>query len=177
MANARNEQYDPESFTVYSMRECINETLQRYTFKESQKEKIIFEDTMDFLSHGSSTLMTHVFFNLIKKSLYAIAVNTNKGDVHIRLASNERYNLIYIRDTATGIEPLALPHIFEDFYTTKKTGESNNIGLGLAFCKTTLNTFGGSIECQSEYGSHTEFVLKLPTLYEHEINEIKRSVH
>jgi two-component system, response regulator PhcR len=171
MANATNEKNDPESFTDFSMRECINETLQRYTFKDGQKEKVIFEDNMDFLSHGSSTLMMHVFFNLLKNALYAIAVNANKGDVHIRLVSGEKFNLIYFRDTATGINSLVLPYIFKDFYSTKTTGAGNNVGLGLAFCKNTLNTFGGGIECQSIYGKHTEFILKLPTISEHEINE------
>lgn len=171
MANATNEKHDTESFSDFSMRECINEALQRYTFKEGQKEKIVFEDDTDFMTHGSSTLMTHVFFNLIKNALYAIAANADKGAVHICLENGEKYNLIYFKDTATGIAPMALPHIFKEFYSTKTTGVGNNIGLGLAFCKNTLNTFGGSIECQSENGSHTEFILRLPAVSEYELSE------
>jgi two-component system, response regulator PhcR len=168
MVNATNEKNDPDSYTNYSMRECIKETLHRYIIKEDQKEKITFEDDTDFLSRGSSTLMTHVFFNLLKNALYAIAANENKGTIHIRMESGDKYNLICFRDTATGIDSHALPYIFEDFYSTKKSGAGSNIGLGLAFCKNTLTNFGGSIECNTEPGSFTEFILKLPVISEQE---------
>jgi len=46
-----------------------------------------------------------------------------RGRIYIRLISGVDYNLIYFSDIATGIDPLAMLHIFKDFYTTKKTGQ------------------------------------------------------
>lgn len=166
MANAANEHNNPDSFSNYSISNCIHEVLERYPFKSGQKEIIAFSAETDFLTYGDPILMTHVFFNLLKNALYAISANHSKGDITIKLETGKKYNLVYFKDTSTGIDPAVLPYIFEDFYSTKSTGLGNNIGLGLPFCKHTLQAFNGSIECHSKLDSYTEFILKLPVTSE-----------
>ena len=72
------------------------------------------------------------------------------------------YNYLIVKDTATGIPKDFLPKIFDQFETKKST--SGGTGLGLAFCKMVMESYGGKIECNSELGKYTEFVLSFPKI-------------
>ena len=50
-----------------------------------------------------------------------------------------------------------LSRIFDNHFTTNKKG----LGLGLPFCKRMMEAMGGKIECESEEGSYTKFLLLL----------------
>ncbi|MEZ5477251.1 MAG: ATP-binding protein [Thiolinea sp.] len=80
---------------------------------------------------------------------------------------------ILIRDTGTGIEPQHLPHIFEPFYSTKKTGEGS--GLGLSTAHGCITHHRGSIQVSSEQGKGTLFILALPTVNRSEAEEVSTS--
>jgi len=70
------------------------------------------------------------------------------------------YVLITISDTGAGIEPDALDHVFEPFYTTKDAG--GGLGLGLAVVYGTLRNHRGAVSAQSELGKGSSFSLYLP---------------
>ena len=53
-------------------------------------------------------------------------------------------------------------HIFDWFYAHTRHGT----GIGLAFCKTVIESFGGTIVCDSIEGEYTTFILKLPIIKE-----------
>jgi len=65
---------------------------------------------------------------------------------------------IEIRDTGTGIDEEALPHIFNPFFTTKNYGT----GLGLAHVKKIIDLHNGSIEVFSKKGQGVRVILRLP---------------
>ncbi|WP_394851015.1 ATP-binding protein [Pendulispora rubella] len=63
-----------------------------------------------------------------------------------------------IRDNGPGIPADRLPHLFQPFYTSKKTGT----GLGLAVSKKIVDAHGGSLEACGAPGMGTEMTLTLP---------------
>lgn len=65
-----------------------------------------------------------------------------------------------VRDTGTGIEPRALPHLFEPFYTTKEPGQGT--GLGLPTVKRVAEAHGGFVTVQSTLGEGSTFSVCLP---------------
>ena len=67
---------------------------------------------------------------------------------------------IIFTDTAEGIPSELLEKIFDGFFTTKSDGT----GAGLTFCKRTLVSFGGDMDCKSVYGEYTRFILSLPII-------------
>jgi PAS domain S-box-containing protein len=71
---------------------------------------------------------------------------------------------VSIADTGHGIEPDALDHIFEPFYTNKDRGKGT--GLGLVVCRSIVLDHHGSIDVESEVGKGTRFRLRFPTLPE-----------
>ena len=162
LVNARVTGAVEQTLQQCSMATCIDVAMQRYPFSEEERAVVFREGSGDFSFRGSELLMVHVLFNLIKNALRHIT-KAGKGEVSIRLAPSLSGHRLMVRDTGGGIPPDMLPHIFQRFYTS--TGRDDSVlgaGIGLAFCRDVMTSFGGTIECTSVHGDFTEFVLSFP---------------
>jgi len=65
---------------------------------------------------------------------------------------------VVVEDRGLGIAAEDLPHVFEPYFTTKRTGT----GLGLAIAKNIVESLGGSVSAQSRAGEGTAVRLDLP---------------
>ncbi len=71
---------------------------------------------------------------------------------------------ITVRDTGEGIRPENQARIFEKFVRISNNGKrpAGSTGLGLAITKTLVETQGGSIRLESEFGKGSAFTVSLP---------------
>jgi signal transduction histidine kinase len=163
LINSRQEKPATEGFGSVSMARCIDLMLARYPFSSPrERERVNYNRSADFSFVGSELLMVHVFFNLMKNALRSVA-RTRMGEIRLWLLPGEEQNAVYFRDTGMGIPENVLPHIFQRFYSwsTNPDGEQGT-GVGLAFCKTIIESFGGRITCRSTSGAFVEFVMTFP---------------
>jgi signal transduction histidine kinase len=65
---------------------------------------------------------------------------------------------ISVSDRGVGIAPEDMPHIFDPYFTTRRTGT----GLGLPIARNIVDGLGGTIAVTSEPGVGTEMRLELP---------------
>lgn len=107
--------------------------------------------------------LRQVFANVIANSLDALP---HGGMVTLRIAKRSVQGTsiarVTIADNGKGVEPAALPHIFEPLFTTK---ESTGTGLGLWVSKQLVEKHRGSIRFRSSTGPFrqgTTFVVDLP---------------
>ena len=68
--------------------------------------------------------------------------------------------VLSISDTGTGMSDVVKAHLFEAFFTTKKSGKGT--GLGLATCQTIVQQADGHICVVSEVGKGTTFEIYFP---------------
>jgi len=158
LASARMEQIDTSSFGAHSASACVAEALDTYPFATGERDRVSVSVAGDFQFHGSNSLFIHVIFNLLKNSLYALKA-AGKGDIHIAIASSSSGDALTFTDTGTGIPAATVPRIFDAFFTTKK---SAGAGIGLAFCRRVIRSFGGQMRCDSVEGRYTTFALEFP---------------
>jgi signal transduction histidine kinase len=106
--------------------------------------------------NADARLIYQVINNLLKNSLEAMA---DPGKIRIEGTVEGEQLLITIEDTGPGIGPDILEQVFDPFFTTKG---KRGTGLGLAIVRTILEAHRGTIECRSELGKGTSFILRLP---------------
>lgn len=159
LMNLRENSLDRKQLSICSVSGCIDQAMERYPFKTGDREKIDCDLNQEFKFLGVEILFIYIIFNLLKNSLYSLS-SVQKGEISIRLERGKKFNTLYFKDTGEGIEQHVLGKIFDGFFTTKEDGT----GAGLAFCKRTVLSLGGEIECSSVLGRYTEFKISLPVL-------------
>lgn len=163
LANARFTDGYSHSSTTCSIAQSVRTALERYPFRENERQKVLTDLATDFSFLGSEMLMVHVLFNLLKNALRGMA-SVESALISIRLVSGPRSSQLLFRDTGTGIAAEVIPHIFTRFYTSPAGVEDASIGtgIGLAFCREVMRAMNGTIDCKSVEGMFTEFTLTFP---------------
>ncbi len=150
---------DSSELSLGSMQACVDESLRRYPFAPGERDLVHWDDKSNFTFKGNQLFMTHVLFNLLKNAIYYVRA-AGKGNIHIWLEESRTVNKLYFKDTGTGIPPKYMKHLFNKFFTKTHGGT----GLGLAFSKMVMQSFGGDIICRSVEGEYTEFELSFPKI-------------
>jgi two-component system NtrC family sensor kinase len=101
--------------------------------------------------------LNQVFLNLINNAAQAIP---EQGDITVKSTVEDGFIRVDVGDTGQGIPPESLPHIFDNYYTTKPAGEGT--GLGLHIAKTIVAEHGGDIKVATEPGKGSIFSVLLP---------------
>jgi len=142
----------------FPLSQAIEEALARYPFEPGQRDLVHADLTADFPIHADQKLMVMVLFNLLKNALHALA-RAGHGEIRLRMELGTRRNRLIFRDTGTGVPERELSSIFKRFHTYPR---NEGTGIGLAFCRETLEAWDGRIHCSSVEHEYTEFVLEFP---------------
>jgi signal transduction histidine kinase len=142
--------------TFVSTRDFLTNVLEQYPFLEEERE-LMHIDVIgaDFELYIDERLMTHVIFNLIQNAIHQIKA-AKKGEIFITVKREEKKKILSVKDTATGIKKSKINDIFEPFVTHR----NNGTGLGLDFCRKSVNAMSGTLKCRSEYGKYAEFIIE-----------------
>lgn len=110
--------------------------------------------------------INQVFLNLIVNAIQAIEdsmtqTNGHKGNITIRTRKCSEVVEVSISDTGPGIPPEIQERIFDPFFTTKEVGRATGQGLTIAR-SVVVEQHGGSIDCETQEGHGTTFVVRLP---------------
>lgn len=105
----------------------------------------------------------------------------DKADKEIRfeLLPGKTETTLLVRDNGRGIDPEALPHVFERFYRAdpSRSPEAGGSGLGLAIVKQIVESHGGRVWAESVPGCGTTIVLTLPNGDTEEGEALEKDTH
>lgn len=84
-------------------------------------------------------------------------------EIQVKCSQNERDTIFTISDNGVGIPSEYLDKIFDKFFQVEKyfTGSVEGVGLGLAYVKTLITHFGGTIDVKSTTGKGSIFTVTL----------------
>ncbi len=146
---------------VYDARKTLSESLRlienyarlnRVTIEpDSAKEKL--------LCRINPNQMKQVLVNIMMNAIQAMPEGgTLRASVGWNAA--DRFIEFTVEDTGKGISKSVISHIFDPFFSTKKTGEGT--GLGLSICHRLVQNNNGNIVVESEENKGTRVLVQLP---------------
>ncbi len=124
------------------------------TFERAEDDPVVRAD-----AKGIHTIVSNLISN-------AVHYTGMKGQVTVRVLADGTDALIEVTDTGIGIAPEHQARVFERFYRVDKarSREIGGTGLGLSIVKHLTQSFGGSLELQSQIGKGSTFQIRLPRI-------------
>ena len=138
--------------------ETISLTEYQMRLQDIKVERRLAADLLPVMADQGQ--LKQAFLNLLLNAIDAMP----KGGTLTLSTRNarERSVVIQVADTGVGIPKEYFSHIFEPFYTTKKTGYG--VGLGLSVVYGIIRDHKGSIKVDSTVGQGTVFTVRLPAV-------------
>lgn len=160
---------DPAGLTYLSAAAATRKAVEEFSYEGSaEREKVTIDVVRDFTFKGDETRYVFILFNLLKNAAYYFKQYPR---AHVTITITD--HTVAVHDTGPGMSTQAISHLFEPFHTSGKAGGT---GLGLAFCRRTMRSFGGDISCDSVQGKYTRFLLSFPAVSETELADHSRDV-
>lgn len=147
--------YNRDRFQRVNVKQCLQNVLFTYRLLAEKKNIDIVSSVSDdiyVLANGEQ--LEKVFINIIKNAIESIK---DDGTIYIDAKEDGDYAHISFIDTGPGIPDEKISKLFQPFFTTKQTGT----GIGLAICKTMIESFNGTITISndSSLGAHVKISL------------------
>lgn len=173
LENFRGEDLFRHDFSSLSAAAVTRKALDEYGYaSEEERRKITLHGGEDFVFRGDENSYLFVLYNLFLNAMHVLRERPD-GMIDIRFEPGTM-NRVIVRDNGPGIPPDMLNRIFDPFFTSGKKGGT---GLGLAFCRRVMRSFGGDILCSSEPGKFTEFSLTFPELSRDLIEDFEANLY
>lgn len=115
-------------------------------------------------------LMIQVLINILNN---AVKYTTPHDQICILVEEDQENIILKIRDSGVGIHESVLEHIFDEFVTYSGVNKDSQkgIGLGLAICKSIMETHGGKISAYNNAEKGACFVLTFPKEKEYDMHD------
>jgi two-component system, NtrC family, sensor kinase len=164
---------DEAEFKAVDIHEGLESTLMILQHRlNAQPERPAIEIVRDFdklpLIECYAGQLNQVFMNILANAIDALETDftdtfsSNKTpQIHLRTEARPDSVVISISDNGMGIPSEIKNRIFDPFFTTKEVGKGTGMGMAISYQLVT-EKHNGKIECFSDEGMGTEFIIELP---------------
>lgn len=144
-----------------SVRQYINELLQRYLPRTEKKNQHILINIKDeFDVHADPIFFGQVLNNLVEN---AIKFSYPEGNIYLTSYIEDGLKIISIKDEGIGIPVEHQEKLFTEFQEQHRQGTSGEkgTGLGLSICHKIIDAHDFELILKSALGEGTEFLVKI----------------
>jgi signal transduction histidine kinase len=172
----------PMTKEQFDINEAVEEIV-TLTYSEAQRNRVLVRTRLDGnipLVRGDRVQLQQVILNLLINAIEAVSgmsqdqrevfVRSQKGRGdpvesreqnagHYDPAEDSTHVLVTVCDSGRGLDPTALQHLFDAFYTTKPHG----LGMGLAISRSIIEAHGGRLwaKANAPQGAIIQFALPI----------------
>jgi len=148
-----------------------------YLVKNKNTLKTDAPKTLPLIYYDSDTLL-----NIISNLISNANRYTRNGEIIISAEetpenpdniNDRKFITITVSDSGMGVDPTILPDVFKR--GTSKAKTKTRTGLGLSICKEAVESYGGTIDIESEYGKGTKIIFTVPVFDENEADSERRT--
>lgn len=129
---------------------------------EAKRQELSFETySKAVIIQGDRDRVGQVVNNIVTN---AMKYSLEQAIIKIYITEDDTYYKVSVKDTGMGISREDLPRIFERFYRVDKARSRamGGTGLGLAIAKEIMESHGGKLTAESEYGKGTVMTMWFP---------------
>ena len=142
---------------ICNLSELISHAVNELTTRAASEDKtIIPEGSPAEILVCDPSWTIEAIGNIVKNALDHTDTN---GTIHISWDTSPVTTRIMISDNGSGIAPEDIHHIFKRFYRSRKSSDTQGIGLGLSLAKSIIEGQGGTISVQSTPHMGTTFTI------------------
>ena len=115
---------------------------------------------------ADSILLQQVIVNLLENAVDAmVGVQVDDSTVTVTTGLDESGMVVVtVEDVGPGLDDEVLDHAFDAFFSHKEHG----LGMGLAVCRSIVESFGGRIEARNRDGGGAVFTVMIPVVTDDE---------
>ncbi len=131
---------------------------------QAKSIEIIREEVAVAVVRGDSARLQQVVWNVLSN---AVKFTPEQGTVRVRMWRDDAHANLLISDDGEGIDPEALPKVFDRFCQADSSASRRHggLGLGLAIVRQLVELHGGKATIQSEgKGKGVAVAIQLPSL-------------
>lgn len=150
---------NPNTTEKIDLAKATNQIISDYTesFQIKGVKHVFTHPTKRTYAHGETNLIKTAIANLVDNALQY----TKKGSVTILIEEESNLIKLSVTDTGIGIKPHEQNLLFKKF-SRLESSTSGGAGLGLYTTKLIIETFGGQLGVESEFGTGSTFWFTLP---------------
>ena len=151
------------SLSKININDFIQENIRQNIIHAKNKRQRLYFTPFDSDAYitADKDRVNQVINNIITN---AIKYSPEDAEIHVYVTEDSKFYKITVADTGMGISKEDLPRIFERFYRVDKARSRamGGTGLGLAIAKNIMESHGGTITAESEYGKGTAMTMWFP---------------
>jgi PAS domain S-box-containing protein len=110
--------------------------------------------------YGDPDMLERVLINLVEN---AVKFSPNQSELEIGVQEDQDVHCFWVRDSGPGVDPEFHDLIFNKFKRLPSDQNIKGLGLGLAFCRLTVEGHGGKIWVENAPRGGSIFTFTIPT--------------
>ncbi|MFP4477334.1 MAG: ATP-binding protein [Desulfatibacillaceae bacterium] len=146
----------------FKLKEYIDEVLlSLHPSLKRTSHRITVDCPQDIEIDSYPGAFSQIITNLVMNSVVHGFEGMESGEIHMDVHTRDGDILFRYRDNGAGMEPETLRKMYDPFFSTRRTHGGSGLGMHIVYNLVT-STLGGQIECTSQPGAGTNFLITLP---------------